>query len=212
VKPPKLKKKRDRPGVETALLRLFKEIGVPRQEYEDAGLDIGNTPARIVKMYRDELLSSYKPGAYEALVKRFTCFDSDGQDAMVTIGPIDFNSLCAHHMLPFTGCAYVGYLPKAKLIGASKIPRVVDFYAAMLQIQERLSRQVADFIVEHATPRAVLVLMTAKHQCMQCRGVKKQSAALISTAIRPTDVYEDNRGVVDEFYKQISLLDQKYGR
>jgi GTP cyclohydrolase I len=190
-----------KPALELAFRRLFRELGVPEQEWEDRGLDIRNTPGRVARMYRDELLSSYRPGAHEDLIRKFTCFDEKGDDAMVVEGPISFHSLCAHHCLPFSGEAYVGYIPDQKIVGASKLARVVTHYSHMLQIQERMGRQVAEFILEHAQPKAVLVTITAAHYCMRCRGVKQENTRLVTTTIRPLPVATERRDIVEEFYQ-----------
>lgn len=191
--------------LEVALHSTFKELGVPEQEWTDRGLDINNTPRRVAKMYKRELLTSYQPQAEEKLAQRFTCFGSDGSDALVTIGPIDFTSLCAHHLLPFVGRAYVGYLPGDLLIGASKIPRAVEHYSRMLQIQERMARQIAEFVQEQSQARVVIALLIAQHHCMVCRGVKQQNVRMVTTAISPMEMTSD-RGIINEFYQNVELL------
>lgn len=188
---------------------FFRELEIPPEEWSDPGLDLANTPRRISKMLKEELLSSYKPGALEALKAKFTRFASDGQDAMVFEGPISFHSTCAHHLLPFSGEAYVAYIPDRCLIGASKIPRVVEHFARMLQLQERLARQTADFIWNEASPRLVIVLLSAAHLCMRCRGVKQQNTKMVTTAIRPQPSFPDDnelRPVLDEFYAQLAFV------
>lgn len=198
-----------KPEPVTAMLAFFQELGIPEEEWANGALDIANTPRRIAKMLKEELLSSYHPRAFEELCQHFTCFPSDGQDAMVVIGPIDFHSLCAHHLLPFSGEAYVGYIPNELIVGASKLPRVVNHYSHMLQIQERMGRQIADFLYDKAEARQVIVLLKAAHQCMQCRGVKQQRAEMVTTAVRPQPGGEDDaqlRGVLNEFYSQLQLM------
>lgn len=194
--------------LEASMLEFFRELGIPEEEWADPGLDIANTPRRMAKMLRDEILVSYKPGSLEELKRRFTCFESDGNDGMVFEGPINFHSTCAHHLLPFSGHAYVAYIPDKKLVGASKLPRVVEHYARMLQIQERLGRQVAEFISNEAGARLVIVLMSAVHLCMRCRGVKQQNTKMVTTAIRPQPdgtTGSEWRGVLDEFYHQLQF-------
>lgn len=191
------------------MLEFFRELRIPRSEWDDPALDVGNTPKRMARMLRDELLASYKPGALADLEKRFTLFPSDGQDAMVVEGPLSFSSMCGHHMLPFIGEAFVGYIPGKYVIGASKIPRVVTFYSQMLQIQERLSRQVADFLFHKAEAKLVIVQMRAKHLCMGIRGVKQAHSKMVTTAIRPQPEDPSDeawRGVLHEFYSQVALL------
>jgi GTP cyclohydrolase I len=196
-----------RPGLVDALSGMFRELGVPQQEWEDRGLDIHNTPARVAKMLREELLASYKPGAYEDLCRRFTCFASDGMDSLVVEGPIDFHSMCAHHMLTFSGEAYVGYLPGPLLVGASKLVRAVDYYARMLQIQERMGRQIADFVMTQAQAKASIVLLKANHLCMRCRGVKQSRTSMLTTAIRPEPAqFGLDSGLIQEFYQAVELL------
>ena len=191
-------------------LRLVLEDLVPVDDWADKSLDLEDTPRRIAKMMKEELLAGYKPGALDALKAHFTCFPSDGRDAMVLETGIEFTSLCGHHGLPFTGTAHVAYIPGPFLIGASKIPRVLEHYSKMLQIQERLTRQVADFLFEHAEAMTVIVLLEAQHACMACRGVKQPSVKMVTTAIRPQPSagkdLGDLRGVLDEFYAQIQFM------
>lgn len=189
-----------------AYAEVLHEI-VPQSEHLVASLDLTNTPRRVMAALRD-MLRSYQPGAREELVRAFRLFPSDGQDAMVTVGPIDFTSLCAHHVLPFTGRGWVGYVPGDSLIGLSKIPRVVEYYARMLQNQERMARQVADFICEKAEAKLVIVMLEAAHECMRCRGVKQRNTRMVTTAVRPAPNERDEawRGIADEFYAQVGLL------
>lgn len=158
-------------------------------------------------MYKDELLSSYKPGAYEAIVKKFTVFEAAEDDGLVTLGPIEFSTICAHHCMPFVGTAYIGYVPGEKLVGASKFPRIVDYFSNMLQIQERLGRQIADFVQEHAQSQVVIVLLRAGHMCIRCRGVRKNSL-MATTTVRPREAVHENRGLLDEFYQHVQLLEK----
>ena len=105
-------------------------------------------------------------------------------DEMVIVKDIEFFSMCEHHLLPFFGKAHVAYLPKGKVIGLSKIPRVVDVFARRLQVQERLTTQIADAIVEAIDPQGVAVIMEAQHLCMMMRGVEKQHSATVTSAMR----------------------------
>jgi GTP cyclohydrolase I len=198
-----------KPRAESAMRSFFSELRIPKGEWADPSLDIENTPRRIAKMLKDEMLSSYHPGAYADLCRRFTCFPSDGNDAMVLMAGIDFTSMCSHHMLPFSGVAHVAYIPGNVVVGASKIPRVVTHYSHMLQIQERMSRQIADFIYRKAQARVVVVLLSASHNCIRCRGIKQQNVQMVTTAIRPAPGGPNDpllRGILDEFYSQIQLL------
>jgi GTP cyclohydrolase I len=184
-------------------------LGIPSSELDDLSLDISSTPARVLRMLKDELLSSYKPGAFRELLSRFTCFPSDGQDAMVLEADISFTSLCAHHMLPFSGVAHVAYIPNDLIVGASKLARAVEYYSHMLQIQERLARQIADFVAKRANAKVVIVMIEATHSCMTVRGVKQANSRLITTAVRPQPGGNEDYGirpVIDEFYNQLALL------
>ena len=110
-------------------------------------------------------------------------FDVD-YDEMVIVKDIEFFSLCEHHLLPFFGKAHVAYLPKGKVIGLSKLPRLVDVFARRLQVQERLTAQIADAITEAIDPQGVAVIMEAQHLCMMMRGVEKQHSATVTSAMR----------------------------
>jgi GTP cyclohydrolase IA len=110
-------------------------------------------------------------------------FDVD-YDEMVIVKDIEFYSLCEHHLLPFFGKAHVAYLPKGKVIGLSKLPRLVDVFARRLQVQERLTAQIADAITEAIDPQGVAVIMEAQHLCMMMRGVEKQHSATVTSAMR----------------------------
>jgi len=110
-------------------------------------------------------------------------FDVD-YDEMVIVKDIEFYSLCEHHLLPFFGKAHVAYLPKGKVIGLSKLPRLVDVFARRLQVQERLTAQIADAITDAIDPQGVAVIMEAQHLCMMMRGVEKQHSATVTSAMR----------------------------
>ncbi|HXE09127.1 MAG TPA: GTP cyclohydrolase I FolE [Acidobacteriaceae bacterium] len=110
-------------------------------------------------------------------------FDVD-YDEMVIVKDIEFFSLCEHHLLPFFGKAHVAYLPKGKVIGLSKLPRLVDVFARRLQVQERLTAQIADAVTEAIDPQGVAVIMEAQHLCMMMRGVEKQHSATVTSAMR----------------------------
>lgn len=125
------------------------------------------TPLRAAKAWQ-ELTEGYDVD----VAALFKVFDAEGYDEMVAVSGIPFASLCEHHMLPFIGTAHVVYLPTAKIVGLSKIPRVVNAFARRLQNQERLTAQIADALEEHLDPRGVLVMCEAEHSCMQLRGVK----------------------------------------
>ena len=134
------------------------------------------TPRRVAKAYA-ELLT---PRPFNA-----TTFPNDeGYDELVIVGEIPFQSLCAHHLLPFQGKAHIAYLPGERLIGLSKLARVVELYSRRLQLQERLTTQVADWLEEHLRPRGVGVVLEAEHLCMSLRGVQTAGSNTVTSALR----------------------------
>ncbi len=140
------------------------------------------TPLRVAKAM-DFLTSGYEQSAEEIIKKAL--FAEDVKE-MVVVRDIEFYSMCEHHMLPFFGHAHVGYLPNGKVVGLSKVARVVDVFARRLQVQERLTNQVADAMMEHLGAHGVAVVMEASHTCMMMRGVQKQRSTTVSSAMRGT--------------------------
>jgi GTP cyclohydrolase I len=141
------------------------------------------TPLRVAKAM-DFLTNGYSTSLDE--VVNNAIFDAEGASEMVLVKDIEFYSMCEHHMLPFFGRAAVAYLPKGKIIGLSKIARIVDLFARRLQVQERLTNQVAEAVEGIMTPHGVGVIMEGKHLCMMMRGVQKQDSAMITSAMRGT--------------------------
>ena len=157
------------------------------------------TPHRVAKMY-DELLEGYQQDL--ATVVNGAFFDvSYDRGEMVVVADIEYNSLCEHHMLPFVGKAHVAYIPRRSVIGLSKIPRIVDMFAHRLQVQERLTNEIADALVEALDPAGVMVVVEGQHMCASLRGVKKHGANMITTAKRGE--FRTNRDLRDEFYRAI---------
>jgi len=138
------------------------------------------TPSRVAKMYA-ELTAGYHIDP--AALINDAVFSVD-YDEMVMVKDIDFSSLCEHHMLPFMGRVHVAYIPNGKVIGLSKIPRIVEMFARRLQVQERLTVQIADFIDQALQPRGVAVVAEGVHMCSVMRGVKKANAKMITSAMR----------------------------
>lgn len=145
-----------------------------------------DTPLRVAKMY-EEIFAGYYQNADDILT---TTFD-ENHDEMVIVTDIPFYSHCEHHMVPFFGKAHVAYIPKGKVVGLSKIARLVDMYARRLQIQERLTQQIADTLQNKLEPLGVMVVIEAEHLCMSMRGVKKPGTKTITSAIR--GVFKDNQ-------------------
>ncbi len=140
---------------------------------------LAGTPDRVARMY-DELLEGYNVDP-EAMLNN-ALFDVE-YDQMVVVKDIEFYSMCEHHMIPFFGYAHVGYLPAAQVIGLSKIPRLVEMFARRLQVQERMTHQVATFLEDLVAPRGVGVVVEATHLCAVMRGVKKHHTRMITSAM-----------------------------
>lgn len=161
-------------GVERAIELLLSAVGEdPKRE----GLQ--KTPERVARMYL-ELLAGYQQDPI-AMVND-AVFDVS-YDEMVLVRDIEFYSLCEHHLLPFIGRAHVAYLPNGRIIGLSKIPRIVDLFAHRLQVQERMTRQIAEFIDELLHPMGVAVVVEGLHLCATMRGVKKHSARMTTSSM-----------------------------
>ena len=166
-----------KPSLEEAVRTLLVEIGEdPTRE------GLARTPQRMRRMY-DELTAGYHVDP-DALING-ACFSVD-YDEMVVVRDIEFFSLCEHHLLPFIGKAHVGYLPRGRVVGLSKIPRIVDMYAQRLQVQERLTVQIADFLMEKLEPKGVACVIEATHLCTMMRGVKKQEATMVTSSMTGT--------------------------
>lgn len=161
----------DVPGASDAVRTLLKSLGA---NPDDEGL--AETPRRVAETF-EELLT---PSPFTA-----TTFPNDeGYDELVLARRIPFRSLCQHHLLPFHGVAHVGYIPADRIIGLSKLARVVEHHASGLQLQERLTTQVADWLEETLRPRGVAVALEAEHTCMTLRGVRAEGSRTVTSALR----------------------------
>jgi GTP cyclohydrolase I len=156
------------------------------------------TPERVARMYA-ELLSGYR--ADPEVLLNDAIFDIK-YDEMVLVRDIEFYSLCEHHLLPFYGRAHVAYLPDGKVIGLSKIPRLVDMFARRLQVQERMTRQIADMIDDLLRPQGVAVVIEAQHMCAAMRGVQKHAARMTTSAMH--GAFRTNPATRQEFLENIS--------
>lgn len=162
-----------------------------------------NTPKRLHKMYINELLKGYKENPKDILSKTFK---SDSND-MVIVSNIPFVSLCSHHWLPFIGKAYVGYIPKNnKVVGLSKIPRLVECYARRFQIQENMTTEIANSLFNNLEPEGCMVITEAEHLCAQIRGVQSVGTKMVCSAVR--GVFED-KTIREEFLRLINNGTQK---
>ncbi len=157
-----------------------------------------NTPARVARMY-DELLAGYREDPLTMV--NDAIFDVN-YDEMVIVRDIEFYSLCEHHLLPFMGRAHVAYFPNGRVIGLSKIPRIVDLFARRLQVQERLTRQIADMLQALLHPHGVAVVVEGLHLCSMMRGVKKHDARMTTSAM--LGAFRNNLATREEFLDNIS--------
>jgi len=158
-----------------AVTRILSAIGDDPQR--EGLLD---TPVRVIKSW-EKLFGGYKESAEDVLR---TVFVEGACDEMVLLKSIEFYSTCEHHMLPFFGKCSIGYVPSGRVVGISKLARLVEVFARRLQIQERLTGQIADALCDHVQPKGVMVVMEAQHFCMTARGVEKQDSIMVTSAIR----------------------------
>lgn len=180
-------------AIESAIRQVLLNVG------EDPQRDgLLNTPLRVRKMYR-ELLAGYETDPVAVINNAL--FDVD-YDEMVIVKDIELQSLCEHHMLPFTGRAHVAYIPNGKVLGLSKIPRIVDMYSRRLQVQERMTTQIADFLEETLNPLGVAVVVEASHMCATLRGVKKANTRMVTSSMRGE--FKEDRELRREFMEHIN--------
>ena len=159
-----------------------------------------DTPKRVVKAYRD-WFSGYESDPAEFLRRTFE--EVAGYDELIVLRDIAFESHCEHHMAPIIGRAHVGYLPNGRVVGISKLARVVDAYARRFQVQEKLTAQIADCIERVLEPRGVAVVVDAQHQCMTTRGVHKRGVSMITSTMR--GAFRDNPSTRLEFLRFIDI-------
>lgn len=152
-----------------------------------------DTPKRVVKSWAT-LFGGYHMNPETILERRFS---PDNYDQMVLLKDIEMYSTCEHHMLPFFGKVHVAYIPSKKVVGLSKLARLVECFARRLQIQERLTEQVADALEKHLEPKGCAVMIEAKHMCMVARGVGKQNSVMITSALR--GLFKEDHKVREEF-------------
>ncbi len=160
--------------IELAVRSILEGVG---EDPERDGLK--NTPSRVARMY-EEILQGYY--ADPTTLINGALFEV-AYDEMVVVKDIEYYSMCEHHMLPFYGVAHVAYIPRGKVLGLSKIPRVVDMFARRLQVQERMTRQIADFLNDVLHPRGVAVVVEGAHLCSMMRGVRKANARMVTSAV-----------------------------
>jgi len=170
----KNKAKVDTERIKKAVKEILLAVG------EDIGRDgLKGTPERVARMYA-ELLA----GMYEDPKKHLRSVFTEKYDEVVLLRDIPFYSICEHHLMPFIGSANVAYLPSGAVLGVSKLARIVDCFTRRLQVQERLTNQIADFIMNSLKPRGVAVVLEASHSCMTIRGIKKPGSVMVTSALR----------------------------
>jgi GTP cyclohydrolase I len=164
-------------GVAAAFRGFLESLGL-----DLADPDLSGTDRRVARAYR-EMLGGLRPGA-EPVLSTFP--NTEGHAGIVSVTDIPFYSICAHHFLPFFGTAHVGYVPGDRLVGLSKLARVVDYYARRPQLQERLTEQVASLLDERLAPAGVIVSLSGRHLCMEMRGVSRPGVTTTTMAVRGT--------------------------
>jgi len=179
--------------LENAVKQILEHIG------EDPSREgLKDTPKRVQKAW-EFMTSGYKEDPKEIIQKALFL---SSNDEMVVVKDIEFYSHCEHHMLPIIGKVHVAYIPNGKVVGLSKIPRVVDVFARRLQIQEQLTEQIADAINEAISPKGVAVVVDARHMCMEMRGVQKICSTTVTSALR--GIFKKEKKTKDEFLSIIS--------
>ena len=164
---------RDNPKIMSAVTTILTEI-----EGEPLRKDLLETPRRVANALA-EMLSGYNTD----IDSLFKSFDGEGTDQIIAVRDISFASMCEHHLLVFSGVAHVAYLPNGRAIGASKIPRLVYAFAHRLQLQERITEQVAKTLMDKLQPRGVAVILQAQHSCMTCRGAKALGSSMVTSVM-----------------------------
>ncbi len=191
----------ERDRIETATMyveRALEALGLVQgsDDLEDAELDLGNTPGRVVRMWR-ELTAGLRKSP-----PRVAAFASKHKQ-MLCLRDLDFVSLCSHHLAPFRGKAFVAYLPAGKVMGISKPARVIDHFAAQPQTQERLTKQIADYIMEKLEPDGVMIVLQAEHTCISCRGARKPGSKFITSEVR--GMFYDDPALKEEFLALLNI-------
>ncbi len=196
----------DQEKIREAVKLLLEGIG---EDVTREGL--AETPDRIARMY-EELFSGMGTDAEEPLSRVFSVDNEASRpidaahhnhNGMVMEKDIVFYSMCEHHMMPFYGKAHIAYIPNGRVVGLSKLARTVEIYARRLQIQERMTGQIADDIMRYLTPQGVMVVLEAEHMCMTMRGVKKPGSKTVSIAVRGS--FEEDPALQEQFFAMLRL-------
>ena len=186
-------KRPTRAETEAAVRTLIEWIGEnPKRE------GLRETPARVARAF-EEYFGGYKMDAKEILAKTFK--ETGGYSESVLVKKIAFESRCEHHMAPFIGYAHIAYIPNGKIVGLSKLARLVDAYARRMQTQERLTAEITDALQKHLKPKGIAILIEAEHFCMKVRGVRKNEAITVTT--RFLGAYKKDDDLREEFLLQL---------
>ena len=170
----KLPDKKEAMGAFETIVRYIEQCGPELRE------GLRNTPDRVIQSY-DEIFSGYSDDASEILD---STFNAEGYDGIVLLRDMEFHSTCEHHLQPFSGKGHIAYIPVDRIVGISKLARLLDMHSKRLQNQERITQSVADDIVENLRPLGCAVILEAQHGCMKCRGVRKQNSIMTTSAMR----------------------------
>ena len=183
----------DQEKVKEAVRLLLKGIG------EDTGREgLVETPDRIARMY-GEICGGMEMDVKEILSKTFVTEKTE----MVLEKDIVFYSMCEHHMLPFFGKVHIAYIPDGRIVGLSKLARCVEVYAKRLQIQERMTEQIAEAVMEHLSPKGVMVLTEAEHMCMTMRGIKKPGSKTVTYAVK--GAFREDARLQESFFRLLGI-------
>jgi GTP cyclohydrolase I len=171
---------------------------------EELGYD-GTDPhfLKTPERYATALLGFQKNGDDTEAAKLLSAVFDDEHDSLVIVGPTRVTSMCAHHMLPVTGNAFVGYIPDGRVVGLSKLSRIVDFYARQFTVQERVTQQIVEILMTTLEPKGAICVIDAEHGCMRLRGVQEPNAITTTSAIR--GVFYDDASAKEEFLRLIEI-------
>lgn len=184
---------------------LFMELDAQYELIDSNNESLRETPTRVAKAFVNDWLVGYDTDP----ASLFTTFDKEGHDGLILVKDIPFYSLCEHHLAPFFGVAHVGYLPGDRIVGLSKIARLVDVYSRRLQVQERITQQVAATLEEHLDPVGVMVVLEARHLCMESRGIQKSGATTTTSTVRGAFLKHEDRSGLSPREEMLQLIGQK---
>lgn len=194
-----MNKLNERPSIndaKNAITTLIKYIEVGGEQLREG---LQDTPDRVIQSF-EELYSGYMMDSEEILD---STFNAEGYDGIVLLKDIEFHSTCEHHMLPFSGIAHVAYIPVKKIVGISKLARLVDKHAKQLQNQERITRNIVLDLEKHLSPLGAAVIIEASHGCMKCRGIKKQNSIMTTSSMK--GVFFERQEARSELLQLIAL-------